>query len=657
MNPVTITINGRSLSVAPELTILEAARQHGIHIPTLCFNETLPSRGSCWICIVEIKGKNRFIPSCSTKVAEGMVIETSNAELNSMRRQSLERIIAMHCGDCLAPCERSCPAECDIAGFISAIASGNDRDAISIILRTIPLPGILGRVCPAPCEEACRRHGVDEPVSICALKRFAADRQMAHEAWLPEPLEPSGKSVAIVGAGPAGLTAAWFLLLAGHGVTVIDAAEKAGGMMRYGIPGFRLPEQVIDADIEPLIRLGVKFRFSTIFGMDTGWSELKREHDALLLGIGASKATRLDIPGENLAGVKSGIAFLRDLSTGTSLHPGQSVVVIGGGNTAIDAARSALRLGASSVTVMYRRGREEMPANRVEIEEAAAEGVTFRLLAAPVAIEKTDDALLIRAVSMQLGEPDSSGRRRPLPIEGSEFSLRADTIITASGQSVDLPSDTVPGIAFERDGAIRIETGSMQTTAPGVFAAGDCVSGPDLAIQAVRQGRLAAEAIDRYLRGIDAAPAEWMAFNSSYGQRDQAPQKFYQRARRASRVPVPELPAELRQRSFSEAVTGYGEHEARAEALRCLQCRCQAAEGCTLRNLATEAGITSNPGEKSDGYFSIDSNGSIRFEREKCVDCGICIRTLDLFSGMDPDEIKALLTENCPTGAISRKGR
>jgi glutamate synthase (NADPH/NADH) small chain len=655
MNRVTLLIDGQTLSVTPELTILEAARLHGIHIPTLCFSEALHSRGSCWICIVEIKGKNRFIPSCSTKVTEGMIIETSNAALDAMRRQSLERIISMHCGDCLAPCELSCPAECDIPEFISAIAAGKNREAITIIRQTIPLPGILGRVCPAPCEDACRRHGVDEPVSICALKRFAADMESTNGASIPEPLESSGKNVAIIGAGPAGLTAAWFLRLAGHGVTVIDAAEKAGGMMRYGIPEFRLPDRVINADIEPLIRLGINFRFSTVFGKDSSWNELKKEHDALLLGIGASKASRLNIPGEELEGVKSGIGFLRELSTGASVCPGTSVVVIGGGNTAIDAARCAMRLGADSVTIMYRRGRKEMPANRQEIDEAAAEGVLFRLLAAPVAIEKTPEGLLVRAITMQLGAPDSTGRRRPMPVENSTFTVSADLVIAATGQSVELPADAVPGIEFNRDGTIRIDTQSMLTTTPGVFAAGDCVSGPDLAIQAVRQGRLAAEAIDRYLRGIERKPVETHGFNSTYGERDKAPKRFYERVIPALRVPVPELPVELRKKNFSEAVTGYEKENARNEALRCLQCRCNTADSCTLRDLATEAGITSNPVEETGEYFSIDSDGTIRFEREKCVDCGICIRTIDLFSDKTPDDLGTRLMEHCPTGAISRK--
>ncbi|NTU58154.1 MAG: FAD-dependent oxidoreductase [Chlorobiaceae bacterium] len=651
MKSVSLTIDGRSVSVDPGLSILEAARSSGIHIPTLCFHEALPSKGSCWLCIVELKGQNRFIPACNTTVSEGMVVETSNAELDAMRRQSLERIIAVHCGDCLGPCELSCPAGCNIPGFVAAIASGRDDDALRIIRDTIPLPGILGRVCPAPCEDACRRHGVDEPVSICALKRFTADQAFDTPSSLPVRKPSSGKKVAVVGAGPAGLAAAWFLLTSGHEVTIIDANEKAGGMMRYGIPKFRLPDAVIDADIAPIMEMGARFMLSTTFGRDIDWSMLKKEHDALFLSIGAAMASPLNIPGEELDGVVSGIGFLREAASGNARNPGRSVVVIGGGNTAIDAARTALRLGAESVTVMYRRGREEMPANRIEIEEAIAEGIELRLMSAPTGIEPSIDGLVITAVSMSLGEPDASGRRRPVPVEGSEFTVSTDTVITATGQYVSLPEGAAPGIGVAGNGNLLSRSGSMQTDVPEIFAGGDCVTGPDLAIRAIEQGRLAAEAIDRFLNGLSPEVGD-RPFNSSYGERDLAPRRFYERARPAARVPVPELPATERRRSFREAVSGYGVEDARKEAMRCLQCRCRAVDDCLLRDLATAFGVASCPGSETHEDFSIDSSGAIRFEREKCVDCGICVRTIE--SNVTGQAIAYVeLIESCPTGAIS----
>jgi glutamate synthase (NADPH/NADH) small chain len=654
MNPVTLTIDRRSISASPLLSILEAARQNGIDIPTLCYHEALPSKGSCWLCIVEIKGQNRFIPACNTRVSEGMIIETRNPELHAMRRQNLERLIEQHCGDCVGPCELSCPAGCNIPGFVAAIATGRDRDALSIIRESIPLPGILGRVCPAPCEEACRRHGVDDPVSICALKRFAADINPAGlEAPLPERAPATGKRVAIVGAGPAGLTAAWFLLLSGHEVTVIDSHDRPGGMMRYGIPRFRLPDEVIDADIEPIVRMGASFRLSTVFGRDTDWTRLKEEHDALFVSIGASRAARLDIEGEERPEVVSGIEFLQEVASGHSRKPGRSVIVIGGGNTAIDAARTALRLGAESVTIMYRRGRNEMPANHLEIDEAVAEGVELRLLSAPVEIVSSAEGIELRAIAMQLGAPDSSGRRRPEPVKGSEFVMTADTVITATGQYVEIPVSAASGIGTEPNGSIRVDAGTLQTEVPEIFAGGDCVTGSGLAIEAVRQGKLAALSIDRFLTGLPLANPT-PVFNSSYGERDKAPRQFYERALPAQRVPVPELPAAVRRRSFQEAVTGYGPEEARNEARRCMQCRCRAVDDCRLRDLATEFNLTPFAESEVHDDFSIESRGTIRFEREKCVDCGICVRTLEA-GGMSEALDESILAESCPTGAISGK--
>ncbi len=257
MKQLFLTINQQAVTAAPGTSILEAATAAGIIIPTLCFHKSLEETGSCWMCIVEIKGKNRFVPACDTTVSEGMVIETENEALNAMRRQSLESIIQEHDGDCMGPCEITCPAGCNIPDFVAAIASNNDARAIEIIKQTIPLPGILGRICPAPCEDECRRHGIDQPVSICALKRYAADRDSEQaNRFLPALAQKTGKKVAIVGSGPSGLTAAWFLLSQGHEVTILEASAQAGGMMRYGIPRFRLPDAVI-VNSDPSIGTGV----------------------------------------------------------------------------------------------------------------------------------------------------------------------------------------------------------------------------------------------------------------------------------------------------------------------------------------------------------------------------------------------------------------
>ncbi len=650
MNPLSLTIDQQVITVASGTSILEAATAAGIIIPTLCFHESLEETGSCWMCIVEIKGKNRFVPACDTPVSEGMVIETENDTLYSMRRQSLERIIQDHSGDCIGPCESTCPAGCDIPGFLGAIASGNDEMAIEIIKQSIPLPGILGRVCPAPCETECRRHGVDNPLSICALKRYAADKDAERsDRFLPIVPQKTGKTVAVVGSGPTGLTAAYFLLMQGHGVIIFESAAQAGGMMRYGIPRFRLPESAIESDIATLLEMGLEFRFNTLFGKDLSLDMLHENYDAVLLAIGAQQAATMNIPGEDAPGVVSGIAFLRNAALGVQSAPGKQVVVTGGGNTAIDAARTAIRLGASTVTVLYRRSREEMPVLASEVHEALAEGVTLVEWAAPTAVRQIDGALEITAITMRPGEVDQSGRRRPVPVEGSEFTIFADTIISAIGQKIDPAVACSAGISVGEYGTLQVTSETLQSDTPWLFAGGDCVTGPDTAIRAVEQGKRAAYAINLFIYGEPVvAPAA--PFNSSYGPRDDAPRAFYERIMPAERVAVPELTASGRRESFSEVVTGYTESLARAEAARCLNCTCNAVKDCRLRQLAFRyAPLQPRQQQEHPGFYKAD-HAAISMEREKCVDCGICVRILEKLDG--ELEITAL-TESCPTGALT----
>ncbi|MCX6178265.1 MAG: FAD-dependent oxidoreductase [Chlorobiales bacterium] len=652
MNPISLTINGQQVTAAPGFSILEAATAIGIEIPTLCFHDALHETGSCWMCIVEIKGKNRFVPACHTLVSEGMVIETDNETLNSMRRQSLERIIEDHSGDCMGPCELSCPAGCDIPDFVAAISNQNDRDAIKIIKDTIPLPGILGRICPAPCEDECRRHGIDTPVSICALKRYAADRDsLQPDRFIPEVSKKSGKKVAIIGSGPAGLSAAYFLLSQGHAVTLFESSAKAGGMMRYGIPRFRLPDTVIESDIAPLMNMGAQFRFNTTFGKEITLDALKKEYDALFLAVGAQSASTMNIPGENEPGVISGIEFLRKAASGEELHPGERVIVTGGGDTAIDAARTAIRLGASTVTILYRRSKLEMPANPVEIEEALAEGIALIERASPTAIRTINGALEISAVKMQPGDPDNTRRRKPVPVDGSEFTITADTIISAIGQYIDPAAGTTSEIGSKESGELQVHPETLQSATPWIFAGGDCVTGTTIAIRAVEQGKRAAHSINLFLNG-ESFTAQKTAFNSSYGARDEAPHTFYQGKSPAKRIPMPELPVEKRSKSFTEVALGYTADLAIHEAQRCLQCRCNAITDCRLRELANRY-FPLHTAEKHDhpGFYKAGT-ADITMEREKCVDCGICIRMLEqLENGSALDCV--VMTESCPTGAIS----
>ena len=652
MNPFFLTINKQQVIASPGMSILEAATKAGIEIPTLCFNDSLKETGSCWMCIVEIKGKNRFVPACHTLASEGMVIETDNETLNSMRRQSLERIIEEHSGDCMGPCELSCPAGCDIPDFIAAISNDDNQKAIQIIKQTIPLPGILGRICPAPCEDECRRHGIDTPVSICALKRYAADRDSEQsERFIPIIARKSGKKVAVIGSGPAGLSTAYFLLSEGHAVTIFESGAQAGGMMRYGIPRFRLPDTVIDSDIAPLTAMGAEFRFNTTFGKDITLEALKGKYDALFLAVGAQLASTMNIPGENEPGVISGIEFLRKAASGEQQNLGKRVIVTGGGDTAIDAARTAMRLGASTVTILYRRSRLEMPANPTEIKEALAEGIILVEQAAPTAIRTADGALEITAIRMQQGGPDSTGRRKPVPVEGSEFAITADTIISAIGQYIDPAAGNSSGIRIGRGGEFQVHPETLQTETQWIFAGGDCVTGTNIAIRAVEQGKRAAQAINLFLKG-ESFPAQQTTFNSTYGAKDEAPHAFFEGKAPAERVLMPELPLEKRSKSFMEVALGYTDEFAGKESLRCLQCRCNAITDCRLRELANRY-LPLHSAEQHDhpGFYKAGT-ADMNMEREKCVDCGICVRMLEQ---LDDDSTVdcAVMTESCPTGAIS----
>uniref|UniRef100_Q3AT22 Glutamate synthase (NADPH) small chain n=1 Tax=Chlorobium chlorochromatii (strain CaD3) TaxID=340177 RepID=Q3AT22_CHLCH len=650
MTSISLTINNISVSVPQGSTILAAAEAAGVTIPTLCFLKELEERGACWMCIVEIKDKNRFVPACNTAAAEGMVIETENPTLSAMRRQNLERIIVEHSGDCNAPCELACPAGCNIPDFIAAIERGDNAKALEIIKEDIPLPAILGRICPAPCEEACRRHGVDEPLSICALKRYAADRDSEQaERYLP-PCEPSsGKHVAIVGAGPAGLSAAWFLLRKGHKVTIFEAAPQAGGVMRYGIPRFRLPESVIESDVAPLLAMGLELRCNTRFGRDVTFDNIRTQYDALLLAAGTEEAASMGIAGEELEGVISGITFLRNVALGTQSTLGSKVIVTGGGNTAIDAARTALRLGAEHVTILYRRSRADMPANASEIGEALAEGITLREWAAPLSIHAVNGALEMQAIAMQAGELDASGRRKPVPIAGSKFTLQANTIISAIGQQLNPALAEAAALTTTRNG-LAVNPDTLQSTSDAsLFACGDCVTGSDTAIRAVAQGKLAAHSIHSYLTN-QPVEAPTQPFNSSYGNREQAPKAFYAQKEAAPRVALPELPLSERQGNFHEVAIGYNNELARTEAARCLRCKCNAINNCRLRDLATHylfGKVEQHP--EHLGFYKA-ANSAISMEREKCVDCGICVRLLEEHNGNV--EI-AVMRQSCPTGALS----
>ncbi|MBC7234450.1 MAG: FAD-dependent oxidoreductase [Chloroflexi bacterium] len=481
----------------------------------------------------------------------------------------------------ISPCKAACPAETSAQGYVALIAEGRYEDALDVITRHNPFPATVGRVCTHPCEAQCNRGKLDKPVAICALKRFVADTVYAQREVqgnkgraVPPPAPAGGGRVAIVGAGPAGLSAAHFLARAGHRVTIFEALPVAGGMMRVGIPAYRLPRDVLQREIDNILDLGVELRLGSPV---TDLQHLFDEgYQAVFLGIGAHEPIRLRIPGEDAEGVYHGIEFLRSVNLEEPIRVGKRVVVIGGGNTAIDAARSALRLGAEEVIIAYRRSRTEMPANVWEVEEAEREGVKLELLVQPVEILSKDRRLTgIRCVRMRLGEPDASGRRSPIPIEGSEFIIPADTVIAAVAQA---PQTTLlgadHGLTVTRQGAFAVDPATLQTKRPGVFAGGDARRGPGALIEAIADGRKAARSIDRFLRGeplilpedINPLPVVELSDEQIAGLLQQKGVNVEQR-QAVSTAPVSE-----RVRDFREVEVVFSEEQARAEALRCLRC-------------------------------------------------------------------------------------
>jgi len=406
-----------------------------------------------------------------------------------------------------SPCQMACPAGIDIPTYLALIAQGKDAQAIEVIRRDNPLPWVCGLICNRPCEMMCVRARIDTPVSIKFLKGFAAERAMSHRAYKnPEPRPANGKKVCVIGAGPGGLSAAYYLALMGYQVRVIEALPIPGGMLMVGIPRYRLPREVIDREVAMIEALGVEISYDTRFGTDVTKADLEKEgYESFFLAIGAHKAWDLGIEGEKeFAQVIEAVSFLREVALGEHHAPGSHVVVIGGGNVAIDAARTSLRLGAEKVTIAYRRSRNQMPADIEEVEQAEEEGIEFAFLTIPQAVVGEGDKITALAcIKAELKKKKDSDRLAPVPIEGGDYEIQADAVISAIGQYVDDGGmDVFEKMSWSRRGTIEVNHASMETSQPGVFAAGDAVSGPATVIEAIGGGKRAADAIDRYLRGI-----------------------------------------------------------------------------------------------------------------------------------------------------------
>lgn len=622
---LNVELNGKAVKAMPGQTILDIARENGVDIPTLCHDPRLKPYGSCRVCLVEVEGARGPMVACAAEIAPDMKINTETEAVKDLRKMSLELLISNHWADCLAPCVKACPAGTDAQGYIGLIAQKRYHEAVQLIKETNPFPAIIGRVCTRPCEDACRRNLVDERLSICWLKRFVGDYDLKSEnRWRPEKAAATGKKVAVVGAGPAGLSCAYYAALDGHDVTIFEALPEAGGMLRYGIPAYRLPKDLLDKEIATVTELGVDIQTNKALGKDFTLESLQKDYDAIFTGIGAQLSSKMRVEGEDVDGVFGAVDFLRQIGLNTPLKIGRRVAVVGGGNSAIDAARSSVRLGAEEVILIYRRSRDEMPAHDIEIHEAENEGVKLQLLTNPSKIiAEGGKVKAVECVKMELGEPDESGRRSPVAVKGSEFNIDVDMVIAAIGQKIDV-KDT--GVAATEKQAIQVDENTTQTSVKGVFAGGDAVTGPKTAIGAIAAGRRASIAINQYLKGkeIRLPQAPFSAEKVGISESD------FEEEPRISRAKMPELKPTER-KNFNEVELGLSEKDALEAANRCLECGCVKQNNCDLRDLSQEYKVDPKRFEGGEMlHFEVDARHPfVQQDMNKCILCARCVRICD----------------------------
>jgi formate dehydrogenase beta subunit len=479
-----------------------------------------------------------------------------------------------------APCESACPSHLPITHYVELIKEGRFEESLALIREATCLPGILGRICVRPCEDNCRRGNVDECISIKWLKRFVADYEIEkRKAPLLKKEGTRSEKVAVIGAGPAGLSCAYYLALKGYPVTIFERLGEPGGMAAMGIPDYRLPRDTVGYEAEIVKRLGVEIRYNTQVGKDITLSQMfEQGYQAIFIGVGAQTNTPMGVEGEDKGykGFIPGVYYLLEINLGRDPYPeGKRVVVVGGGNVAIDCVRSSFRIGKADVNLVYRRTKKEMPADHVEIHDAEEEGVKFHYLCNPVRIiEKEGKVVGMECIRMELGEPDESGRRRPVPIKGSEFFIEADIAIPAIGQAIDLSFlEEKDGVKTTKRSTIAIQEGTFLTSRPGIFSAGDCVTGPDVLVRAAGHGKRAAEKIDLFLRGMEVKESEEERLEGLVEKI-----KVYNKNEKIGisggqkRATLNMLPPDSRKWIFDEVEEGFSIPVAQKEAERCLRC-------------------------------------------------------------------------------------
>ncbi len=631
--------------------------------------------------------------------------------IRQLRKTNLELIFSDHNAYCLPPCQNKCPSHIDIPGFLKANTEGNFVESARIFKRTIPFPSILGRVCPAPCEEHCRRDEVDEAIAIRDSHRYAGDqvlKALGRGQKAPVPFEvqaASGKRVAVIGSGPAGASAAYYLAIAGHEVTVYERDPAPGGMLRYGIPQYRLPkDEVLAPEYESLTDLGIRMVCDKALGRDFTIDDLQNQgFDAVCVAIGCYDTNKLGVPGEDAPDVLDGLEYLRIATLGLPYpgHKGKRVVVIGGGFTSMDCTRTSLRQGASEVTLVYRRDMKEMSAAN-EVHEAIEEGARAIFQAAPTRVlaDKKGKVTSVEFIRMRLGAPDEKGRRRPEPVEGTEFTIPCDRVLLAIGQGPDLTwlDHGSDGLAASKQRRLQADAVTFATGRAGVFATGDVRVGATTVVQAVGEGRRSAYAIDAYLKGHDLE-----AIRTRQTLAEPQPEFLsivpYTDERKEPRLRLKSMAPEVRKQSYIEYEIPYTQQEAMSESGRCLQCTCEAIGFCDLRRQGIEYGttlqtlepartglsfrsVTENrfTGHNHD-YIRDDSHAFILREPSRCIDCGRCanvckevvgaacydfMRTgfdtlvttpLDMSLNTTPCVSCGRCAETCPTGALMPKPR
>jgi NADPH-dependent glutamate synthase beta subunit-like oxidoreductase len=556
------------------------------------------------------------------------------------RSHTLDRNCAASVCDHLtpAPCQMACPAGIDVPTYLSLIALGHDDEAIEVIRRDNPLPWVCGLVCTRPCEMMCVRARVDRPVSIKFLKAFASERAMSWGRYHnPQKSATTGRKVCVVGAGPGGLSAAYYLALQGHTVRVVETLPRAGGMILVGIPRYRLPSDIIDREVAKIEELGVEFLYNTRFGKDVDLESLRTEgFEAFFFAVGAHTSFNLGIDGENdFPQVHGAVDFLRRVGLGERRCPGKNVVVIGGGNVAIDAARTCLRLGSGQVTIAYRRTRKEMPADHEEVEQAEEEGVQFELLTVPMAVTGVGGRVrALRCLKAKLVAVPGSNRQSPKPIEGSDYDIPADAIISAIGQRVEQHwFKGMPELAWTHRDTIRVNTITMETSMPGIFAAGDAVTGPATVIEAIGGGKRAATAINRYLSGLPQPKLPPVPVRQQRVPYIDVPAHTKMALKRPE---MPLLNIDRRRTTFQQVELGYSENQTREEARRCLRCDICRRCGKCVTICKEKMGVDA----LALGYLSFDHPEESDFRRteQRCISCGAC-------------------AANCPTGAMRIEDR